>query len=66
MDYYSKMDDSAVEAKAAAGDPVAQTRLGVLHARGQGRPKDFAQALHCWQLAAAQGHADAMCNLGNL
>ncbi len=40
MDYYAKMDDSAVEAKASAGDPVAQTRLGVLYARGQGKPQD--------------------------
>lgn len=46
MDHYSKMDDSGVEFRAESGDPVAQTRLGVLYARGQGKPKDYAQALH--------------------
>jgi len=40
MDTFSNMDDSDVVAKANAGDPLAQTRLGVLYARGQGFTKN--------------------------
>jgi len=66
MNHFERFDDAGVETRAAHGDPVAQTRLGVLFARGQGRPRDFREAIRWWKLAAAQGHADAMCNLGNM
>lgn len=48
---------------AAAGDPVAQNRLGELYARGSGVAYDPKQAVAWYEKAAAQGHARAMVNL---
>jgi len=40
--------------------------LGLLYAKGQGVPQDYAQAMKGWRQAAAQGHAGAQLNLGVL
>ena len=46
------------------GDAVAQTLLGSMYADGQGVPKDDAQAVKWYRLAADQGYAMAQVNLG--
>jgi TPR repeat protein len=52
--------ERALLLSADAGDAGAQAELGaVFHALGA-----MATAVHWWQLAAAQGHADAMQWLG--
>lgn len=48
---------------AEAGDAVAQTRLGVRFATGDGVPKDLDRALVWFQQAADQGHVEAMALL---
>ena len=49
---------------AKKGDAVAQWMLGVAYARGNGVPKDEAEAVKWYRLAAAQGSADAQWSLG--
>lgn len=49
---------------AEQGDPISQYNLGVLHARGEGVPKDLAAAAMWWQRAAEHGNADAQFVLG--
>ncbi len=49
---------------ASAGDPVAQTNLGVAYASGRGVEQDFALALDWYRKAATQGHAPAQFGLG--
>ena len=44
------------------GDPQAQYDLGALHQAST--PPNYAQALACYRLAAAQGHADGQAALG--
>jgi TPR repeat protein len=51
---------------AEQGLAAAQFNLGLLYAKGQGVPKDDAQARQWYEKAAAQGHADAQVNLGIL
>ena len=51
---------------AKQGHAVAQYNLGLLYAKGQGVPKDDAQARQWHEKAAVQGHADAQVNLGSL
>src|SRR5437016_449937 len=64
----STTEQSFVESKkrADSGDADAQVNLGLLYAKGEGVPQDFAQALQWWQKAAAQGDAQAQVNLGLL
>jgi TPR repeat protein len=40
------------------------THLGLLHLQGRGITRDYAQARHWFQKAAAAGSATAMYNLG--
>ena len=49
-----------------AGNPQAQTSLGVLYAEGQGVAADDAKAAEWLQRAAEQGHAPAQANLASL
>lgn len=49
---------------AKAGDADAQWVVGLAYHRGQVVPKDDAEAVKWWRLAAAQGSADAQWSLG--
>lgn len=51
---------------AEAGDPDAQTRLGMMYQTGTGVPHDAALALHWYQLGAAGGSLGAKVNMGIL
>jgi TPR repeat protein len=55
---------TAIRHEALAGDAAAQSELGHLYEDGTGITKDFGQALHWTQLAAAQGDAGAQHRLG--
>ena len=50
--------------KAEAGDAAAQYDLGMTYYSGYVVPKDVAEAVHWWRMAAGQGHADAQYGLG--
>ena len=50
---------SEERAKADAGDPKAQTQVGMMYARGHGVPKDDVEAYKWWLLAGAQGGEEA-------
>ncbi len=61
--------DSALELQrlhmqAGQGDSTAQTKLGLLYARGQGVSKDYTQARQWYEKAAEQGSAEAQLQLG--
>jgi hypothetical protein len=56
----------ALQAKAKQGDASAQYNLGVIHARGQGVPQDFAEAAKWFRMVAEQGDAGAQYNLGGI
>ena len=49
----------------AKRDATALCSLGFMHAV-QGGPQDLPEARRLYGLAAAQGHADAQCNLGTM
>ena len=49
---------------AAQGDAGAQFNLGLLHAKGQGVPKNYAEAFKWFHLAALQGNTQAQFYLG--
>jgi len=49
---------------AKAGDASAQGNLGFHHATGEGIRRNRQEALRLYRLAAAQGNARAMHNLG--
>lgn len=49
---------------AKAGDPRAQTTLGLMHARGYGVEKNLNEAHRWWNFAAAQNDPGAQYNLG--
>jgi TPR repeat protein len=53
-----------LEQDAATGDAAAQTKLGLIHAKGLGVPKDPKKALPWFQKAAAQGYAEAQYCVG--
>ena len=55
-----------LEPLARAGDPLAQTRLGLLHYHGHGVRESDAQALKWFERAARQGSAEAQYHLGNM
>ena len=57
---------AALFAKAAAGDPAAQNRLGEKFATGEDVGRDLAEAARWYRLAAEQGYAEAQLNLGEL
>jgi TPR repeat protein len=45
---------------------LAQNSLGYVYSEGEGVEKDAAQAVHWYQKAAEQGHAEAQHNLGTM
>ena len=49
---------------AESGNAEAQWALGVVYRRGEGVPRDHAEAVKWYRLAAEQGHARAQNNLG--
>lgn len=51
---------------ATAGDPRAQTILGIMYANGEGVPQDSTEAARWYRLAAQAGYASAQYNLGVL
>lgn len=55
-----------LEPMAAAGNPIAQTRLGLLYYHGHGVRESDAMALRWFERAARQGHAEAQFQLANL
>ena len=55
-----------LKTQAANGDEIAQFNLGVLYAKGQGVPQDYAKARELFEKAAAQGNADGQVRLGML
>jgi TPR repeat protein len=68
LDAYNRGDFAAAlrewQPIAVAGDPHAEYNLGLLYARGQGVPQDYAQAVDWYRKAAEQGVAAAQYNLG--
>ena len=48
------------------GLAVAQYNLGVLYGHTEGFPRDYAQALKWYELAAAQNETSALNNLGEM
>ncbi|MDP5014028.1 MAG: sel1 repeat family protein [Opitutales bacterium] len=55
-----------IRSKAEAGDPNAQSNLGVMYYSGEGVPKDSAEALKWFRKAADQGHAPAQLHLAHM
>jgi uncharacterized protein len=51
---------------AEAGDPRAQTNVGLMYSQGKGVPKDAAEAFSWYQKAAMQNYMDAEYNLALL
>ena len=59
-----KTASSIFKPLAERGDVGAQFTLGEMHSRGQGVPKNDADALKWYRMAADQGHAGAQNNVG--
>ena len=51
---------------AEAGDPSAQTNVGLMYSQGQGVPQDAAEAFKWYRMAAMQNYIDAEYNLALL
>src|SRR6478672_7132348 len=51
---------------AHAGDPIAQTKLGLMYAYGWGVPQDYVAAAKWFTPAAHEGVAEAQYELGKL
>jgi hypothetical protein len=51
---------------AEKGDAKAQNAIGVMHAKGQGFPQDYTEALKWYRKAAKGGYLAAMRNLGGM
>ena len=57
---------SETRRKAEQGDADAQIALGLMHHKGEGVPKDLAEALKWYRKAAEQGDFKAQYALGNM
>jgi uncharacterized protein len=55
-----------LQAKAKAGDPAAQARLGRSYMKGEGLSNNYDEAAHWFQLAAEKGNPDGQAGLGEL
>ena len=62
--YADDLELEKVRTAAEKGDLNAQYRLGRAYLRGEGVPRDYAQALAAMRKAAAQGHAEAEAGIG--
>ncbi|MBF0291959.1 MAG: sel1 repeat family protein [Nitrospinae bacterium] len=51
---------------AEQGDVLAQLALGNMYNKGEGVPKDYAEAFKWFQKSAEQGDSNAQCILGNM
>ena len=51
-------DFAETKKKAEAGDSTAQYNLGQMYRTGRGVPKDFAEAVKWYRLAAEQGNIE--------
>jgi TPR repeat protein len=51
---------------AEAGDPASQYNIGMMHARGEGGPPDYAEAARWFRMAAEQGQVQAQAHLGGM
>lgn len=60
-----KQAREAFQPLADAGDPDGLYNLGVMHARGEGGPKEPAKAMQFYRRAAAVGNANALTNLAS-
>ena len=60
------VDLTATSAAAAKSDPEAEFALGKAYFKGMGEPKDNAQALKYFRMAADQGNMKAENNLGSM
>ncbi len=58
-------DIELLRKQAEAGNEQAQFDLGVAYGKGQGVPRDSAEAAKWTRMAAVQGNAGAQYNLGN-
>ena len=57
-------DIQALIKNAEGGNPEAQFNLGVAYGKGEGVPKDYAESMKWYRMAAEQGLAEAQCNIG--
>lgn len=57
-------DPTEIIFRAEQGDPVAQTKLGVMYIIGRGVERDCAKGIALYQKAARKGHLQAINNLG--
>jgi TPR repeat protein len=53
-----------LEPLAKQGNPDAQNRIGYMYYNGHGVPRDYAEAMKWYRIAAAQGSAKAQTNIG--
>ena len=60
------MSYETVFQSAQDGDPDAQVAMGYLFFEGNGVVQDRREAARWFGLAADQGNAEAMCNLGHM
>lgn len=60
---FGDVQPDAIRKQAEAGDPDAQTRLGVMYATGLGMQKDKVQAVKWYRKAADQGNPGGQWNL---
>ena len=59
-------DFAETKKKAEAGDAWAQYNLGYAYCNGEGVPKDYAEAVKWYRLAADQGDANAQSEVGRM
>lgn len=57
---------AVLEPAADAGSAAAQYHLGLMNARGEGRPRDLAAAARWFEQAARQGHGHSQFILGHM
>ena len=62
--YLSRFSFTEIRARAVAGDPHAQCRLGLLYDKGEGVRQDDVEAVRWFRLAAEQGCPGGQYNLG--
>lgn len=55
-----------LEAQATAGDPLAESRLGVMYSEGAGMPQDYKKAVELYEASARQGFQAAQDNLAGM
>ena len=61
---FAEDDFAETKKKAEAGDAAAQNNLGYMYYKGEGVPKDDAEAAKWYRKAAEQGEANAQVGLG--